>query len=70
VSQADRILALDQAGMLLLLRANSEEFLVLDQRKVSDQETWAHIAISGNELFVRELNGLKKFRWSDSVREP
>jgi hypothetical protein len=66
IAQRDRILALDQQGQLLLLKANPKEFELIDQRKVSDDETWAHLAISGDELFVRELNGLKKFRWSST----
>ena len=63
VRQADRILALDQEGELLLLKANPETFELLDRRKVSDEETWAHLAVSGDELFVRELNALSAFQW-------
>jgi len=63
VAQKDRILALDQKGELLLLRANPQEFELLDRRKVSEQETWGHLAVSGEEIFVRELNALSAFRW-------
>jgi hypothetical protein len=63
LSQGHRILALDQRGILLLLKANPKEFELLDERKISDAETWAHLAISNDELFVRELNGLRAFRW-------
>ncbi|MCA9208489.1 MAG: PQQ-like beta-propeller repeat protein [Planctomycetales bacterium] len=63
VAHGDRILALDQRGDLLLLKANPKEFELIDQRKISDEETWAHLAVSGDELFVRELNGIKSFRW-------
>lgn len=63
VAQKDRILALDQAGKLLLLKANPKKFELLDERKVSDQETWAHLAASGDELFIRELKGLIALRW-------
>jgi outer membrane protein assembly factor BamB len=63
VAQNDRILALDQKGKLLLLKANPEKFELLDERKVSDEETWAHLAVCGDELFVRELNALSAFRW-------
>lgn len=62
-AQKDLILALDQRGELLLLKANPKEFELLDQRKVSDQETWAHLAVCGDEVFVRELNALSVFRW-------
>ena len=66
IAQGDRILALDQQGLLLLLKATPKKFELIAQRKVSDQETWAHIAVSGDDAFVRELTGLKKFRWRDS----
>ncbi|MDX1945466.1 MAG: PQQ-binding-like beta-propeller repeat protein [Pirellulaceae bacterium] len=65
VAQNDLILALDQKGELLLLKANPREFELLDQRKVSDDETWAHLAICGDELFIREQNALATYRWHE-----
>lgn len=44
IHQRDRILALDQKGELLLLRATPEKLDILDRREISNQETWAHIA--------------------------
>lgn len=70
VAQKDLILALDQTGKLLLLKANPKEFEHLDERKVSDEETWAHVAVCGEEIFVRELNALNVFRWHDSEAKP
>lgn len=64
VAQGDRILALDQRGQLFLFRANQEKFELLDQRKLADAETWAHLAVAGEALFVRELNALVSYRWS------
>ncbi len=63
VARGDRILALDQRGSLLLFKADAKKFELIDQVKVGDQETWAHLAIAGNELFVRELNALAAYRW-------
>ncbi|HWB12974.1 MAG TPA: PQQ-binding-like beta-propeller repeat protein [Pirellulales bacterium] len=63
VCQGDRILALDQRGQLLLIKANPKKFELLEERQVSDQETWAHVAVCGDEVFVRELNALSVFRW-------
>jgi outer membrane protein assembly factor BamB len=63
VAQADRILALDQRGVLLLIKANPKAFELIDEMKVSDEETWAHLAVSGDELFIRELNALAVYRW-------
>ena len=67
VAQGDRILALDQRGQLFLFRANEKKFDQLDQRKLTDAETWAHLAVAGDQLFVRELNALAAFRWTKSA---
>ncbi len=64
VARKDRILALDERGILYLLRANPEKFDLLDQRRVSEAETWAHLAVCGEELYVRELNALAVYRWT------
>jgi outer membrane protein assembly factor BamB len=63
VGQAERILALDAVGNLLYINANPKEFELIDKVKISDTETWAHLAVSGDELFIRELNGLAAYRW-------
>ena len=64
VAQGDRILALDQRGQLFLFRANQDGFEQLDQRKFTDAETWAHIAVVGDQIFIRELNALAALRWT------
>jgi outer membrane protein assembly factor BamB len=63
VVQGDRILALDETGMLRLIRATPEKFDLLDERQVSDQECWAHLAVAGEDVVVRELKGLAVYRW-------
>jgi outer membrane protein assembly factor BamB len=63
VCQGDRILGLDQRGMLLLIRANPKQFELVDSLKIAEAETWAHLAVFGDELVVRELNALAAFRW-------
>jgi outer membrane protein assembly factor BamB len=63
VSRGDKILALDNRGILYLLKANPQKLEILDERKVSDQETWGHLAVSGNELFIRELKALSAWKW-------
>ena len=67
VATADRILALDQRGELLLIRANPEKFELLGRRKISNDETWAHLAIHGDQIVVRELNGLMCLRFQPTV---
>jgi outer membrane protein assembly factor BamB len=64
VAQGRRILALDERGELLLIQANPEKYEVIDQRPVSESSTWAHLAICGDEVFVRDLKGLTVFRWA------
>ena len=63
VANGDKILALDERGELLLIRANPQEFELLDSRKISESPTWAHLAVCGDELFVRELESLVAYRW-------
>jgi len=53
--------------VLLSLRANKEKLDVLDKRKLTDAETWAHLAVAGDQLFVRELNALTAWRWHKEV---
>ena len=59
----DRILALPNEGQLVLLRADPEEFALLDSRTVSTEETWGHLAIVGRHVYVRERNAVAVFRW-------
>jgi outer membrane protein assembly factor BamB len=63
VAQGDRILALDQTGLLLLFKADPAEFELIDKKKVADAETWAHLAVAGDEVYVRELGALAAYRW-------
>jgi outer membrane protein assembly factor BamB len=58
-----KILALDERGILYLLKANPEKFELLDEKKVSDQECWGHLAISNDELFIRELQAISAWKW-------
>jgi hypothetical protein len=67
VAQGDRILALDQRGELLLIHATPEKFDLLDSRKISEQETWGHLAVSGEQVFIRELNGVSAYRFMNRV---
>jgi len=66
VARGDRILALDSDGELLLLEASPEEMKLLDRREIADQETWGYLAVSGDQLFVRELEGIAAYRLGDA----
>jgi len=65
VFQDNRILALSCDGRLLLIRANPDKFELVDEMKIDGKQTWAHLGVSGNELFVRELGALAVYRWED-----
>ena len=64
VANGDKILALDNRGVLHLLRANAKQYDLLDKRKVADAETWAHLAVCGHEVVVRDLTGLTLWKWA------
>ncbi|MBL8823254.1 MAG: PQQ-binding-like beta-propeller repeat protein [Planctomycetia bacterium] len=63
VAAKDKMLALDERGDLLLIKANPEKFELLDTRKVSEQECWAHLAVCGDEIYIRDLQGITAYRW-------
>jgi outer membrane protein assembly factor BamB len=63
IAQGDRILALDSNGTLRLIKANAQKFEVIDTKKLGDAEMWAHLALDGRTLVVRELNALIAYQW-------
>lgn len=63
VANGDQILALDQEGELLLLKANPEKPEVIERRTISKDETWGHLAIADRQAFVRELNAIAAYQW-------
>ena len=62
IANGNRILALTSDGDLLLYAANPEKFELIDRRKVAS-DTWAHLAVRGDEVFVRAIDGLLAFKW-------
>jgi len=62
IASGDQIMALDERGDLMLFKANSEKFDLVDSRKVAD-DSWAHLAVTQDRVFVRDLNALKIFKW-------
>ncbi len=63
VANRDHILALDQRGELLLIAADPQEFRLLDRKEVANAESWAHLAVCGQMVFVRDLSGISAFVW-------
>ncbi len=62
VRSGDRVLALDSAGNLLLAQPTSTAVNVIDSMKVAE-DSWAHLAVQGDLVIVRDLNALKVYRW-------
>lgn len=62
IASGDKIVALDEDGTLMLLKANPEKFELIDKIKVSG-DSWAHLAISGDEVIIRELRALTSYKW-------
>lgn len=60
----NQILALADDGNLRLMDATPERFTVTDETKVAE-DSWAHIAVQGDLVFVRALDRLTALRWGD-----
>ena len=67
VAQGKRILALDESGDLFLIDANPEAFRPIDRKVVAENECWAHVAVSGETVLVRDLSGITAFKWSNEI---
>ncbi len=63
VANGNRILALTNDGELVLIEANPDEYEEIDRRKVSEESTWAHLAVCDDHVFVRELKAMAVYRW-------
>jgi outer membrane protein assembly factor BamB len=63
VANGDKILALDSRGKLILMKANPKELEILAEHTVSKSESWAHLSVCGEEVFVRDLVSLTSYRW-------
>lgn len=64
VARGDRMLALDQRGELFYVRLTPEKFDLLGTHKVSEEETWAHLALCDDQLFIRELKAMSTYAWA------
>ena len=62
-TNGSRVLGLDTKGNVTLFEADAGKFTRLGTKKIADGETWAHVAVCGEEVFIRELEGLALWRW-------
>ncbi len=63
VAAGDRILSLDETGTLRLIRATPEAFELIGDATVAEKESWAHLAIEGGDVYVRDLEGITAYHW-------
>jgi outer membrane protein assembly factor BamB len=63
VTQGNRILALDQRGILFLIKADPKSFQLLSEVALDTPPTWAYLAVCGDALYVRHLKGLNRYQW-------
>jgi len=61
-SNGQSILSLNDKGELRLITPNTEEYQLVDETKVAD-DSWAHLAVQGDLVIVRDLKALKVYRW-------
>jgi outer membrane protein assembly factor BamB len=62
ISNGDKILALTADGYLVMLKSNPEKYEELGRCKVGSN-SWAHLAIYGDQLFVRNIDALIALSW-------
>ena len=62
IANGNQILALTSAGELIMFKASTDRFEMIDRRPVGTN-SWAHLAVSGDEVFVRNLNELLVLKW-------
>jgi outer membrane protein assembly factor BamB len=71
VAQGDKILALGDDGVLRLFAANPEVETRLGEVGLlppgTDDSSWAHLAVAGEQFFVRDLTGVTAYRWTDAA---
>ena len=56
------ILATSVEGDLFVVRKNKEKFDLAKKYKVADSAVWAHTALAGGEIFIKDATHLRKYR--------
>ena len=68
IARGGKLLALNDGGEIILIAANPQRLEILDRRQVADSPTWAHLALLGDEVVVRDLEAVAAFRWPRPAR--
>jgi len=69
VSNGRQLLTLDEDRRLRLIAVNPERFELQATQSVAAEPSWAHLAVSGDEVYVRDLKGLSAFKWQPAATE-
>jgi hypothetical protein len=59
----DLLLSLESDGEFVIVRNSQTAFEPVRRYKVSETETWAQPAISGNRIFVKDVATLSLWTW-------
>jgi len=65
VTDGKKVLALDQKGELLLFQPSREAWNLIGRMKVSESESWAHLAMADDQVFIRDLTGMTCWQWGE-----
>ncbi len=65
VANGDKILALDSKGKLILIHANPEKFDIVGEAKLQTNDSWAHLAVVGDRIFVRGIDSMAVYQWQN-----
>jgi outer membrane protein assembly factor BamB len=60
----DLLFSLESDGELVIARSSQTAFEPVKRYKISANETWAHPAISGNRVFVKDVTSLALWSWN------
>ena len=63
VANGDRALALTDDGELVMFKLDTTKFQVLAKKQLTKSPTWAHLTVCGDEIFIRELKAIARWRW-------
>ena len=64
VANGDQILALDSRGSLCLMKANPEKFELVAEVKLETNDSWAHLAVVEDRVYVRGLESMTVYKWT------
>jgi outer membrane protein assembly factor BamB len=65
VDAGDALLALDAFGALLVLQPSEPGLEIVARYPLSERQTWAHPAVAGSDLVIRDTHELARWRFAE-----